>query len=149
MCDSIGMDYIYPGLFLQEADGGYLVTFPDVPEAITQGDDLADAMASASDALGLALRGYLADGKPLPLPSKQVKGHIDVPVEAANALKLAVIEAFRTTGMSKSEFARRLGKADTEAHRILDPDHPTKLSALEAALRQLGKQVVVSVKDAA
>ena len=143
------MDYIYPGLFQREADGGYLVTFPDVPEAITQGDDLADAMASASDALGLALRGYLAHGRPLPKRSSRLKGYIDVPVEAANALKLAVVEAFRTAGISKSEFARRLGKADTEAHRILDPDHPTKLSALEAALRLLGKQIIVSVKDAA
>lgn len=143
------MDYIYPGLFQQEPDGGYLVTFPDVPEAITQGDDFADAMASASDALGLALRGYLVHDKPLPMPSKRLKGHVDVPVEAANALKLAVVEAFRAAGISKSEFARRLGKADTEAHRILDPDHPTKLASLEAALRLLGKQVVVSVKDAA
>jgi antitoxin HicB len=143
------MDYIYPAFFRKEPDGGYLVTFPDIPEAITQGDDPADAMASASDALGLALRGYLAHGKPLPVPSKHIKNHIDVPVEAANALKLAVIEAFRAAGISKSEFARRLGKADTEAYRILDPDHPTKIAALESALRLLGKQVVVSVKDAA
>ena len=37
------MDYVYPALFQPEADGGFLVTFPDVPEAITQGDDFADA----------------------------------------------------------------------------------------------------------
>ena len=51
------MDYVYPALFRPEPDGGYVVTFPDVPEAITQGDDLGDAKASASEALGLALRG--------------------------------------------------------------------------------------------
>lgn len=142
------MNYVYPALFQPEPDGGFLVTFPDVPEAITQGDDLPDARASAADALGLALRGYLVDGKPLPAPSKHA-GCIDVPVEMANALKIAVVEAFRASGISKSEFARRLGKGETEARRILDPDHPTKLATLEAALRLLGKQVFVTVEDAA
>src|SRR5262245_35277089 len=126
------MDYIYPAQFQPEPDGGYLVTFPDVPEAITQGDDLADAMRSASDALGLALRGYLLHGESLPKPSRRAKGLTDVPVDPTDALKLAVVEAFLGSGMSKSEFARRLGKAENEARRILDPDHPTKLASLEA-----------------
>jgi antitoxin HicB len=143
------MDYVYPALFHPESDGGFLVTFPDVPEAITQGDDFADAKASASDALGLALRGYLVHGKTLPTPSRRKVGHVDVPVEMVNALKIAVVEAFRASGISKSEFARRLGKADTEARRILDPDHPTKLATLDAALKLFGKQVFITVKDAA
>lgn len=144
------MEYVFPALFRREPDGGFIVTFPDVPEAITQGNDLADAKASASDALGLALRGYLVHGKPLPVAStRKARGLTDVPVDAVNALKIAVIGAFRAAGMSKSEFARQLGKAEIEARRILDPDHPTKLAALEAALRTLGKEVVVSVKDAA
>ncbi len=143
------MNYVYPAHFEQENDGGFLVTFPDVPEAITQGDDLMDAKASASDALGMALRGYLTHGKSLPTPSRRKSGDIDVPVEMTNALKIAVVESFSASGMSKSEFARRLGKAETEARRILDPDHPTKLATLEAALKIFGKQVFVSVKDAA
>ena len=143
------MDYAYPALFQPEPSGGYLVTFPDIPEAITQGDDLADAKASATEVLGLALRSYLAMDRPLPRPSAAREDHVAVPVDATDALKLAVIEAFARTGMSKSEFARRLGKGETEARRILDPDHPSKLAALQAALRLLGKRVVVSVEDAA
>src|SRR3954466_6207967 len=143
------MDYVYPGHFRHDPDGGFLVTFPDVPEAITQGDDPADARRSAAEALGLALRGYLVEGRALPKPSKGRKDHIDVPVDAADALKLAVVEAFLAVGISKSEFARRIGKAETEAYRILHPDHATKLASLEAALRALGKEVIVSVKDAA
>lgn len=143
------MNYMYPALFHPEPDGGFLVTFPDVPEAITQGDDLPAAKTSASDALGMALRGYLAHGKALPKSSGRLVGHVDIPLEMANALKIAVIEAFRAAGISKSEFARRLGKAGTEAYRILDPDHPTKLAAMEAALRLFGKQIVISIRDAA
>jgi len=143
------MDYVYPGHFGHDPDGGFVVTFPDVPEAITQGESLADARLSAAEALGLALRGYLAHGRELPRPSKGRRGHVNIPVEAADALKLAVVEAFRAAGISKSEFARRIGKAETEAYRVLDPDHATKLASLETALPVLGKEVVVSVKDAA
>ena len=60
-----------------------------------------------------------------------------------------MVEAFRAAGISKSELARRLGKQENEARRILDPDYPTKLTALDAELRALGKQVLVSVRDAA
>jgi antitoxin HicB len=143
------MDYVFGAKFVPDPEGGYLVTFPDVPEAITQGDDMADARASAADALGVALRGRLADGKPLPEPLARDKGLVAIPVDPETALKLAVIVAFAETGITKSEFARRLGKAANEPYRILDPDHPTKLAALKEALAVLGKEMIVSVRDAA
>ena len=143
------MDFTYFGTFVPDSDGGVLVTFPDVPEAITHGVDASDARRNAAEALGLALRGYLAEGRALPQPKAKGRGMTEVPLEASDALKIAVVEAFRTAGISKTELARRIGKAENEARRILDPDHATKLPALEAALAALGKQVFVTVKDAA
>lgn len=64
-------------------------------------------------------------------------------------MKLAVIIAFKSEGLPKSELARPLGKAETEARRILDPDHPTKLYLLEAALAVLGKKILITILDAA
>ena len=143
------MEYTFAAKIKPDPDGGFLVTFPDVPEAITGGDNMVEARANAAEALGLALRGYLVLGWPLPKPATRRKGLVAVPVNAATALKLAVVEAFNASGLSKSELARRLGKAEGEARRILDPDHPTKVQALEAALAALGKEIVVSVRDAA
>ena len=144
------MEYVFAAKFTNDPDGGVLVTFPDVPEAITHGEDQAEARKNAAEALGMALRGYLADGEPLPRPAvKGRKGLVNIPIEATDALKIAVIEAFQAEGISKTEFARRLGKAVTEAQRILDPDHPTKLASLTAALAVLDKELVVSVRDAA
>jgi antitoxin HicB len=60
---------------------GLVVTFPDVPEAITQGDDMADAHAMAEEALGIALLSYLARG--LPLPKAKSRGRDLVPVAVA------------------------------------------------------------------
>lgn len=143
------MQFIFAARFQPEEDGGFLVTFPDVPEAISQGDDLADARASAADALAVALRGRLADGRPFPEPAARGADLVDIPVDAETALKVAMIQAFGQAGISKSELARRLGKVESEARRILDPDHATKLPALQAALAALGKEIVVSVRDAA
>ena len=143
------MEYAFAASFRQDPDGGVLVTFPDVPEAITHGDDYADARRNAAEALGLALRGYLALRLALPRPKAKNSDLVSIPVEAGDALKIAVIEAFTRAGISKAELARRIGKAVTEAQRILDPDHNTKLPSLEEALAALGKEVVVSVRDAA
>ncbi len=142
-------DFAFAALFENDPDGGFLVTFPDVPEAITGGETLTEARTNAVEALGLALRGVLARGRPLPSPTTSGSGLEIVAMAPDTALKLAVIEAFRAAGISQAEFARKLGKAETEARRILDPDHPTKLTTLEAALKLFGKQVFISVKDAA
>ena len=128
--------------------GNLVVSFPDIPEALTQGRGQADARIMAEEALGLALLSYLERGKPLPKPRAKGRDLVEVTVAPDVAAKLAVLEAFAEAGISKSELARRIGKNEKEVRRILDPKHPTKLPALTAALRALGKQLVVGVMEA-
>jgi antitoxin HicB len=125
-----------------------VVTFPDVPEAITQGRGGADARAMAEEALGLALLTYPERGLPLPKPRAKSRGLIEITVAPDVAAKLALLEAFAAANISKSEFARRLNKDEKEVRRLLDPKHTTKLPALTVALRVLGKRLVVGVMDA-
>jgi antitoxin HicB len=138
--------YSYRALFEPgDRRGTVVVSFPDVPEVITQGHGQVDARAMAEEALGLALLSYLQRGKPLPKPRAKDRSLIDIAVAHDVAAKLAVLEAFAAAGISKSELARRIAKDEKEVRRILDPKHPTKLPALTAALRALGKRLVVSV----
>ncbi len=140
--------YVYRALFEPgDRRGNIVVSFPDVPEAITQGRGEADARAMAEEALGLALLSYLERGKALPKPRAKARNLVDMAVAPDVAAKLAVLEAFAASGMSKSELARRIGKDEKEVRRILDPKHPTKLPALTAALRALGKRLVVGVME--
>ena len=133
-----------------DPDGGFLVTFPDVPEAITHGADAAEARANASEALGLALRGYVLEGKPLPpVKARSLKKLVRIAPDAQDVLKIATIEAFQASGMTKVALAELMGKKEGEVRRILDPDHPTKLGAMQHALRLLGKEIVIDVRDAA
>ena len=45
----------YPAVFHKAEEGGFWVSFPDIPECMTQGDDMQDAYEMAVDALGLSL----------------------------------------------------------------------------------------------
>jgi len=140
--------YVYRALFEPGSRRSIVVSFPDVPEAITQGRDMADARAMAEEALGLALLAYLERGMILPRARARARGLVEISVAPDVAAKLAVLEAFKAAGISKSELARRIGKDEKEVRRILDPKHPTKLPALTAALRALGKRLVVGVMEA-
>ena len=127
--------------------GVIVVTFPDVPEAITEGISKDDATRQASDALGVALLSYPLRGLPIP-KARARKGH-KVSVPADIAAKLAVLDAFTISGLSKSELARRLKKDEREIRRILDPMHATKLTTLVEVLGVLGKRMVVGIQEAA
>jgi antitoxin HicB len=141
--------YVYRAEFERGSRRGVVVSFPDVPEAVTQGDDVADARVMAEEALGLALLSYPARGLSLPKPRATNKRLVEIGVAPDVAAKLAVLESFLAARISKSELARRLGKDEKEVRRILDPKHATKLPALTAALRAMGKRLVVGVTEAA
>ncbi len=142
--------YAYHALFEPgDRRGNVVVTFPDVPEVVTQGRGDIDARAMAEEALGFVLLTYVRRGLPLPKPRAKGRKLVEIAVAPDVAAKLAVLESFVTAGISKSELARRLGKDEKEVRRILDPKHPTKLPALTAALRALGKRLVVGVAEAA
>jgi antitoxin HicB len=131
-----------------ETDGvGFLVTFPDVPEAISGGADRDEAMANAQDALEVALLTYVGDGNALPIA--KTKQGVLVPLSAGTAVKIAFVDAFRSSGLTRVALAERLGKQEGEVRRMLDPYHRTKLAAMEAGLNALGKQLVVTVRNAA
>lgn len=63
----------YPALFYYDVTDGanapYFVTFPDFEHSATQGEDMADAMAMASDWLGINLADYIENGREIPTPT--------------------------------------------------------------------------------
>ena len=60
----------YPALFHKAEEGGFWITFPDLPECITEGDDMQEAYEMASDVLGLAIISREESNEPLPTPSE-------------------------------------------------------------------------------
>ena len=134
----------YP-VILTPDDGTMLVTFPDVPEAITFGADTDEALMYAIDALESALSFYVDDRKPLPVPSKPKRGQKTVRPSALECAKLGVYQAMMEQGIRKSELARRLGWHMPQVDRLFDLRHASRLDQIEAAARALGRHIEVSV----
>jgi len=78
----------YPALFTTADEGGFVVTFRDIPEAITQGDTEAEAMEMAEDVLVSSMDFYFDDGRPVPPPSKAQSGERLVELPASVAAKV-------------------------------------------------------------
>jgi antitoxin HicB len=134
----------YP-VILTPDDGTVLVTFPDVPEAITFGADEDEALLQAVDALESALAFYVGDRKPLPLPSKPKRGQATVRPSPLECTKLGVYQAMVTQGVKKAELARRLGWHVPQVDRLFDLKHASRFDQLEAAARALGRTIEVRV----
>jgi antitoxin HicB len=137
------MRYEYSARLSRDEDGRIVVRFRDVPEALTDGADRAEALHEAADALGAALAGYVLTHADIPPPSAARRGEVAVAVPPLVATKLALYQAMREQKVSNVELARRLGVTEAVVRRLVDPDHRSRIEKVEAALSVLGKQVVV------
>ena len=59
----------YPAIFHVAEEGGFWITFPDLPECMTQGDNMQEAYEMAVDALGLSLTSREAEKEEIPKAS--------------------------------------------------------------------------------
>lgn len=134
----------YPVILEAQPEGGFVVTFPDVPEAITQGEDEDEALIYAIDALETALSFYVDARKPLPVPSA-ADGHPTVRPSALECAKLGIYRAMTEQGIKKAELARRLGWHMPQVDRLFDLNHASRFDQIEAAARALGCHVEVLV----
>ncbi|MCF8156694.1 MAG: type II toxin-antitoxin system HicB family antitoxin [Rhodoferax sp.] len=135
----------YPVTLEAQIEGGFVVTFQDVPEAITQGEDEDEALLYAVDALETGLSFYVESRKPLPQPSKPKRGQKTVRPGALEGAKLGLYQAMTEQGIRKAELARRLGWHVPQVDRLFDLRHASKLDQIETAARTLGRTVEVRV----
>ncbi len=126
-------------------DGKFiLVTFPDVPEAITQGVDIDDALLRAADALESALDFYFEDRRPIPAPSKPKRGQRIIELPPSVAAKVLLLNEMLRQKVRPSELARRIGTTPQEVNRLTDIRHTTRIDRIDLALRALGKRLIVN-----
>ncbi len=138
-------DFDFPVTLEPQPEGGFVVTFPDVPEAITQGEDEDEALLYAVDALETALSFYVDGRMALPAPSAPKPGQLTVRPAALECAKLGVYRAMTQQGVRKAELARRLGWHLPQVDRLFDLRHASRLDQIEAAARALGRHIEVRV----
>ena len=140
----------YPAQLIPDRDaGGFTVMFPDLPEAITQGENRFEALHQALDCLEEAIAGRIRRGDEIPAPSKSRANQPVVPVPPLIAAKAALYLTMKEAKISNTKLARQLGCDEKDVRRMLDPRHHSRISALQTALAALGKNIVVAVGNAA
>lgn len=127
--------------------GRLVVHFPDLPEALTDGADEAEALAEASDCLSEALAHRINRGEDIPPPSRLRGGQHLVAPEATIALKAGLYNAMRSRRLTVADLARRLGIDERQAARLLDPRAAGRLASLEAALSALGYNIAIELHE--
>jgi antitoxin HicB len=136
--------FTYPATLIRDSKaGGFTITFRDLPEAITQAEDMAEARIQGADCLEEAIAGRIRLEEPIPEPSKARKSDLSISVPALMAAKTAIYLVMKETKISKSELAKRLKCDEKEVRRLLDPRHKSKIDRIEAALEVLGKSLFV------
>ena len=142
------MRYAYPCVLTPDEDGWLTATFPDVPEAGTDGKTRDEALALAEDALSAALAGYVHAGRDIPAPRPLAKGQFLVPLNPIVAAKLALYTVMRAQGVTKVALGGRLGISEAAVRKLVNPDHRSHIGHIEKALKALGRSLVVEDKAA-
>jgi antitoxin HicB len=134
---------VWPVDLIPAEEGGYIVNFPDLPNGWSQGENRAEALVQADDLLEEIVLGRMAYGEDVPLPSA-ADGRPTVALPALTAAKLEAYRAMRAAGLNKKQLAERLGWQPSQVTRLFDGRHASRLDQIEAALRVLGRRLVVS-----
>ena len=139
----------YPAVIERDEDGRFVVTFPDFGWGGTDGATLDEALDEAKDLLRELIATTIRKGRPLPAPSRTSKRRPLVIPPLQIALKAALYEAYRQANISQRLLARDLNIAENEVRRMLNPDHATKASTIDAVLHRLGVRISLTVDKAA
>jgi antitoxin HicB len=128
-----------------EADGGFVVTFHDIPEAITQGETVEKALAMAHEALETAMEFYFEDKRAVPAPSKPKRGQHVVELPVSLSAKVLLLNEMVKQNIRPAELARRLNTTPQEVNRLTNLRHITRIDGIAAALHALGKHLDLRV----
>lgn len=135
----------YPARFEPAPEGGYVVTFRDIPEAITQGDTKQEAEEMAADALLTCMEFYFEDQRPVPLPSKLNPGEELVTLPASIWAKVLLLNQMLNKRVKQAELARLIGIRPQEVTRMVDLHHTTKIDQLQKAIHALGGELQINI----
>lgn len=135
---------IYPAKI--EPDGhGFMVSFRDIPEALTSGSSQEEAIAMAADALATAMDFYFEDQRPVPMPSRRERGETGIALPASLFAKVLLLNTMLEQQVTPAVLARKLHTTPQTVNRIVDLRHATKIDTIDRALGALGKRLELRV----
>ena len=132
----------------EQENGWWMVRFPGVPEALTEGATQVEAVAHALDCLVTALEGYMKAGAPIPRKGATQVGRNHISLPSLVTAKLAVYETMRKLGWSKVRLAGELGMSENSVRRLLDLNHNSHLWIVDEALAKMNAELSIDLPKA-
>ena len=132
----------------RQENGWWLVRFPGIPEALTEGETQEEARANAVDCVIAALEGYMKAGRPLPRDGAGHTGRDRAVLPSLVTAKLAVYETMRARGWSKLKLAKELGMPENSVRRLLDLRHSSHLWIIDQALARMNAELSIDLPKA-
>ncbi len=132
----------------RQENGWWLVRFPGVPEALTEGKTQEEARSNAVDCVIAALEGYMKAGKPLPRQGAGHSGRNRAVLPSLVTAKLAVYETMRRHGWSKLRLAKELGMPENSVRRLLNLRHSSHMWIVDEALAKMNAELSIDLPKA-
>ena len=140
----------YAALFEPAAEGGFVITIPDFGWGVSQGDTEEEALTMAAALLQTLIQDHIRNGEALPKATHpRGKKYRFIQLSTLKNAKAELYAAFHSSGLRKTDLARRLGIPKTNLDRLFDLKSHTRFEQVESALAALGKRIAIEVKDAA
>lgn len=134
----------YPARIVRDGEG-FVVSFPDIPEALTGAPTREQALEMAAEALTTAMDFYFEDRRGVPAPSAPKRGQIMIDLPPSVGAKVLLLNEMILQGTRNAELARRMNVRPQEVNRLTDLHHPTKIDTIAQALKVLGKRLELSL----
>ncbi|MBV5272664.1 MAG: type II toxin-antitoxin system HicB family antitoxin [Lamprocystis purpurea] len=140
----------YPATLERDNESGaVLAGFVDIPFAHTVGDDEAEALLNAVDALTTAFAVFVERRERIPEPSAPAEHQPVVVLPVVVAGKVALHNALIAAGMGKADLARKLNITPTLVDHLLSFRHHSRIEQIETALALLDRRLAIQVIEAA
>jgi antitoxin HicB len=128
-----------------EENGWWLVRFPDIPEALTEGETQQKAHSNAADCLLAALEGYVKAGRPIPRPSSISGNGHRVTLPSLATAKLAVYETMRSRDWSMTRLAEELDVSKDAVRRLISLRQGSPMAIIDKALAAMGAELAIEL----
>ena len=132
----------------RQKNGRWLVRFPGIPEARTEGETDAEARAKAAVRVIAALDRYMKAGLPLPHKGAARNGPNRVALPSLVTAKLAVYQRLRERKWSKLKLAKALGMPENTVRRLLDLRHNSQMWIIDEALKTMDAELAIDLPKA-
>jgi len=129
----------------RQENGWWLVQFPGIPEALTEGETDSEARANAVDCVVAALEGYMKAGRPLPRRGAAHAGADRAILPSLVTAKLAVYERMRELGWTKVRLATAMGMPENSVRRLLDLRHHSQMWLIDEALGKMRAELAIDL----